>query len=123
MPDLRLWVIFSLDALRDILEATLGRWSGSGLADLEFPQLQTNVRSRDLVHYMNRDQTVLAFGAPSIDRLHQDFDKFLLFDQVFTWCCWLYELTPFALRERSGLFYTITGSLLAGSGKQPGIFM
>ncbi len=113
----------SFDALRDILEATLGRWTGSGLADLEFPQLQSNLQSQNLVHYMNRDQTVLTFGVPSIDRLHQDFDKFLLFDQVFTGgAAGSMSSRLFALRERSGLFYTITGSLLAGSGKQPGIF-
>ena len=59
----------------------------------------------------------------SIDRKHPDFDKYLLFDQIFGGG----ELGSmssrlFDLREQTGLFYTIRGSLIAGADEQPGMF-
>ena len=66
---------------------------------------------------------VLCLAQLSIDRKDEDFDKYLLFDQIFGGG----ELGSmssrlFDLREQTGLFYTIRGSLIAGADEQPGMF-
>ncbi|MGB8366794.1 MAG: insulinase family protein, partial [Candidatus Babeliales bacterium] len=59
----------------------------------------------------------------SIDRKHPDYDKLLIFDQIFGGGI-LNSMSSrlFQLREESGLFYTIKGSMLVGSNEQPGMF-
>ena len=58
----------------------------------------------------------------SVERTHPDYDKLLLFDQVFTGgILGSMNSRLFALREQSGLFYTIGGSLLSNSDRQPGM--
>ena len=76
----------------------------------------------DISYFINRDQVVVELAAPSISRKDPAYDKILLFEQVLTggslgsMSSWLFEL-----REQTGLFYTISGSLMAGAGKQPGM--
>lgn len=108
--------------VKDFLEKTLGAWSGPQVADLNYPKLVPNSKPITINYPINRDQITLCFARLSIDRLHPDFDKLLLFDQIFSGGV-LGSMSSrlFELRERSGLFYTIGGSLLAGTGKQPGM--
>ncbi|NBP04265.1 MAG: insulinase family protein, partial [Proteobacteria bacterium] len=49
------------------------------------------------------------------------YDKLLLFEQIFSGSGMASRL--FQLREQSGLFYTITGSLIAHADEQPGLFI
>ncbi len=104
-----------------LLEDILGSWGGPEVADIVYPEIMP-IHAHTVDYTINRDQTVLAFGGISVSRYDADFDKLLLFDQVFTGGV-LGSMSSrlFALREQSGLFYTIGGSLLAGSEKQPGI--
>lgn len=104
--------------IKDTLEHTLGTWQGSKVADLVFPQLQP-IQHEILNFPVNRDQIVLVFAGLSIDRCHPDYDKLLLFDQIFGGAGLHSRLMQ--LREQSGLFYTIQGSTIAQSGKQPGM--
>jgi len=106
----------------DIVESTLGAWKGAEIKPLVYPPIK--LPNAHTVNYpINRDQIVLAFGGLSIERKDSRFDPILLFDQIFTGGI-LGSMSSrlFELRERSGLFYTIGGSLLAGVGLQPGIF-
>lgn len=112
---------FDLEEMEDLLYKTIASWQGSVVDDLSYPALaQLQTTSYDL--YANRDQTVLVFAGLSIDRLHEDYDKILLYDQIFTGGV-LNSMSSklFNLREQSGLFYTIGGSLLYAAGKQPGM--
>ncbi len=108
--------------IKELLEQTLGsKWSGPEVPSIEFPTLKP--AKRELIKYpINRDQTVLCFAGLSVARKDKDFDGLLLFDQVFTGGV-LGSMSSrlFELRERSGIFYTIGGSLLAGVHEQPGM--
>lgn len=105
-----------------LLEQTLGTWSGPQVEDIVWPKLVVSATPGEVNYPINRDQTVLCFGRLSVDRLNPDFDKLLLFDQIFTGgVLGGMNSKLFLLRERSGLFYAINGSLLAGSGRQPGM--
>jgi zinc protease len=108
--------------LRDLLETTIGSWQGAEEPTIEFPAIFPAEKATEINYPINRDQITLCFGRLSVDRKNPDFDKLLLFDQVFSGGV-LGSMSSrlFALREQSGLFYTIGGSLLAGSGQQPGM--
>lgn len=104
-----------------IVEKTIGAWRGDVVASLTYPALHT-LKQQEINSYINRDQIVLCFAGLSIDRLHEDYDKIILFDQIFAGSTLSSMSTRlFNLREQSGLFYTIGGSLLYGAGLQPGM--
>ncbi|MBP6869307.1 insulinase family protein [Candidatus Babeliales bacterium] len=107
--------------IEDLIEKTIGQWQGPVIEDIEYPFL-TVLEKEEFVTYANRDQVVLAFTGLSIDRMHEDYDKVLLFDQVLTGSVMGFANTRlFQLRQQSGLFYTTGGSLLAGATEQPGM--
>ncbi len=104
-----------------LLEKTVGRWHGAQLPELQYPQV-SKVAAQTKMHYINRDQVVLIFAGLSIPYGHVDYDKVLLFEQILTGGV-LGSMSSrlFELREQSGLFYSIGGSLLYGASKQPGM--
>ncbi|HLW72795.1 MAG TPA: pitrilysin family protein [Candidatus Babeliales bacterium] len=108
--------------LQDILETVIGDWQGPVVKDIHYPQLSP-AEQQEINYPINRDQVVLCLAQLSIDRKHPDYDKYLLFDQIFGGGV-LGSMSSrlFDLREQTGLFYTIRGSLVAGADEQPGMF-
>lgn len=121
----RLAVVGDLNTydLKKVLEQTLGKWQGSVVEDLDYPTLP-DIKSGEVNYQINRDQVTLAIAGRSVDRNDSDYDKLVLFDQIFTGGA-LRSMSSrlFELREQSGLFYTIGGSVVSNSGKQPGIVL
>jgi len=109
--------------LKDVLEKTVGQWIGEKVADIEYPQLKP--QQEKTIHYpIDRDQMTIAFAGLSIDRKNPDFDKLLLFDQIFGMgSLGSMHSRLFALREATGLFYSIGGSTVYGLGEQPGMVL
>jgi len=109
--------------LLELLNRSLGRWQGPELAEPEFPAIEP-VAPQILDYPINRDQIVLSFAGLSIKRKDPLYDQLLLFDQIFGGGA-LRSMSSrlFELREQTGLFYTIAGSVIAGSGEQPGMTM
>ena len=109
--------------LQKQLEDILGKWQGNLVSDIEYPELPA-VASTQVNYQINRDQVTWGIAGRSVDRNHPDYDKLLLFDQVFTGGA-LRSMSSrlFELREATGLFYTIGGSLLSNAGKQPGMVL
>lgn len=107
--------------LKEILESTLGKWHGPEALEISFNEL-SRVKSKEINYPINRDQVVLCFAGLSVKRTDPDYDKLLLFDQVFCGGS-LGSMSSrlFQLRERSGLFYTIGGSIIARADEQPGM--
>ncbi len=101
----------------------LGRWKGHKKKDGQFPALEL-LQEESVLYEIARDQIVLMFVGRSIDRLHTDYEKLLLFDQMFgggangSMSCQLMKI-----REQTGLFYGIRGSLIVGCDEQPGMVM
>ena len=104
-----------------LVNKNLGIWKGQQVEDMKFSSVPS-VQKRDIKTLINRDQTVLCFAGLSVTRFDKDFDALLLFDQVFTGGV-LGSMSSylFQLREQTGLFYTIGGSLVAGADEQPGM--
>jgi zinc protease len=104
------------------LEAALGDWQGAVVETIDYPVLSP-AEERLINYEINRDQVVLCLAQLSIDRKHPDFDKYLLFDQIFGGGL-LHSMSSrlFELREQTGLFYNIQGSLIVGADEQPGMF-
>ncbi len=115
----RIAVVGDLSGLpvHETLEKVFGSWVGPEVAPLDFPELPVVVQ--DKVSYpANRDQIVLVFAGLSIPRTHADYDKLVLFDQIFSGSM---SSRLFKLREQTGLFYTIASSLVSGADEQPGM--
>jgi zinc protease len=109
--------------LQSVVEKYLGSWKGSIVEEIIFPPL-SHPESQEIVHPINRDQVLLAFAGLSVERKHKDFDKFLLFDQIFGGGV-LGSMSSrlFDLREQSGLFYSINGSTVSRANEQPGMVL
>jgi zinc protease len=106
-----------------LLEKTVGKWQGPPVQEIAFPVI-VQPEKEEVNFPINRDQVVLRFAGVSVERMHPDYDKLLLFDQIFSGGA-LGSMASrlFQLREQSGLFYTIGGSLIAGADEQPGMFL
>ncbi len=119
----RLAIVGDLDGydIESLVKSAFGDWKGENPVDIKFTDINP-VKQRTLQRYINRDQAVLCYAGLSVNRGHEDYDKLLIFDQIFTGGV-LGSMSSrlFDLRERTGLFYTIGGSLLAGSTKEPGL--
>ncbi len=104
-----------------LVQDAFGAWQGPWVEELDYPQLMV-VQGREILYPINRDQTVLVFAGLSVDRFHPDYDKILLFDQIFAGSVMSSMSSRlFQLRQQSGLFYTISGSLMFGATDQPGM--
>lgn len=107
--------------LEKMLTQIFGNWDTQPAPSPDFPQIQP-VQAHEIAYPMNRDQIVLAFCGKSIARNDPHYDALLLFDQIFGGgSLSTMNSRLFALRERSGLFYTIGGSLLSHADEQPGM--
>ena len=107
--------------IAQVIEKALHAWAGPEVKDLEYPT-PSPAKDAALDYQINRDQTVLCFAGHSVDRLDKRFDALLLFDQVFSGGV-LGSMSSylFQLREQTGLFYTIGGSLVAYADEQAGL--
>jgi zinc protease len=110
------------DNIEQILERELGGWKRDKFEEIMCPAI-TEVEAKEINYPINRDQVVLSFAQLSIDRKDPKFDTYLLFDQIFGGGA-LNSMASrlFDLREQTGLFYTIRGSLIAGTDEEPGMF-
>lgn len=107
----------------EMVEAEMKNWKGDAIESMHFPALDP-IESKEINHPINRDQVVLCYGGLSVDRRDADYDKLVLFDQIFGHgALGSMHSKLFQLREQSGLFYTINGSLTANSDDQPGMVL
>jgi zinc protease len=108
-------------AVDAILQKTVGRWYGSELTPLQIPEIM-QPHAQTMTFQLHRDQATLTYAGLSLARTDKDYDKLLLFDQIFTGSAsGSMNSRLFQLREETGFFYTIGGSLVAGATDQPGM--
>jgi zinc protease len=105
-----------------LVSTTLDTWQGKALPEPEYPALRCE--HQEIAYPINRDQVMLMFAMPSVDFNDPDYDKLMLFDQIFGSGV-LGSMTSrlFTLREATGLFYAISGSMVAGVSLQPGMVL
>ncbi len=107
--------------IKKIITKFFGKWKGAAVHLFEFPVLIEPAPKK--IHIPSaRDQVVLAFAAPSIARTDQNYHYFALLDIILNGGPQgSSNARLFELREKSGLFYAIDGSLICGSLEAPGI--
>jgi len=113
------------NTISDLVTTYFGSWSGPSVPDLVYPEIKQNLsqeKANKIIYPSTKDQIVLAFVGPSVARLDHDFYKLYLFDQILTGGV-LGSMSSrlFGLRERSGLFYSIGGSLVTDSLESNGM--
>ncbi|HLC06672.1 MAG TPA: pitrilysin family protein [Candidatus Babeliales bacterium] len=107
--------------IQEVVAQELGDWCGAVVEDIEYPPL-FKVPTIEVNHQLNRDQAFICLAQLSIDRYHPDFDKYRIFDYIFSGGNFSRGSRLFSLREQTGIFYIVGGSLVSGAGKQPGVF-
>lgn len=107
----------------DCVKHMLNIWQGPVINDIKWPKIEP-VKYKEVNYNIMRDQTVLCYAGLSVRRKDKDYDKLLIFDQIFTGGV-LGSMSSylFDLRERSGLFYTIGGSLISNADLEPGLIL
>lgn len=123
--DMRMAIVGDLSCydVEKIVTQKLGSWQGSSVPAMQFPALQA-IKVHEVNYQINRDQVVLCLASSSVSRLDDDFDKLYLFDQIFgSGALGSMASRLFQLREQSGLFYTIQGSVTVQANDQPGMAM
>ena len=109
--------------IKKIVEHMLASWQGPAVLPLTYPPV-SQVERREVVYPILRDQTVLCYAGLSTTRMAEDFDALLLFDQIFSGgAMGSMASRLFDLREESGLFYTIGGSIVSRVDEQPGLIL
>ncbi len=107
--------------LEQLITKKFGAWEGKKVPALTFLPMPA-YEPKNIAIPQQREQTVLGFLAPSVSRSHPDYNALALLDIVLTGGA---SGSPasrlFALREKTGLFYMIGGSLLYGSHIEPGM--
>ena len=113
---------FNFD-IRNLCKETIGAWQGQKIEDIVFEPLLP-VEYKEITYEINRDQVVLCFAGGSVSRIDTDYDALLLFDQIFIGGS-LGSMSSrlFQLREQTGMFYTIGGSLIFGAELAPGMVL
>lgn len=107
--------------LPTLIHERLGIWNGNSIPSLDYPTLAPG-NAQILTHPLNRDQVVLAFVTPTITRTDPSYLLYVLLDTILTggsggsMSSRLYQL-----REQTGLFYAIGGSLVHGAREEPGM--
>ncbi len=116
-------VVGDLDgiSLPTVAKKYLGRWQGAVVPDLVYPPIKPQKPCVINVPY-NRDQMVLGFVAPSLARKDKEYNALALLDIIVTGGSHAGASSRlFQLREKSGLFYTIGGSLIYGAREEQGM--
>ena len=105
---------------KNVVKKYFGNWKGKQIPDLLLPEILYK-KPKIISYQINRDQVVLAFAAPSISRLDKNYDAMALLDVVLTGGGTSMSSRLFQLREQTGLFYSIGGSLVHGAQKAQGM--
>jgi len=110
---------FDPTTIKQTVQDVFGSCSNRELDSIVYPELSKLEPAVTTVP-MNRDQLYLGFYGRSVQRLDPDYLFLKLYDQLLVGSAWGSYLVQ--LRLRTGLFYTIGGSLLTGAGDAPGYF-
>jgi zinc protease len=121
----RVAIVGDLDGydLKKVLESSIGKWHGKAIETIDFTKLSPT--KDQLIDYpINRDQVVLCYAGLSVDRKDPDYDSYLLFDQIFgSGALGSMHSRLFRLREQSGLFYSINGTMIANADEDAGMML
>lgn len=108
-----------------VITTALSAWQGEKLTPPLFPKIQESASCKSIIlKESNKDQNVIVYTAKSATKYTPDFYYLLLGEQLLTGSIVdsMYSLL-FQIREHTGFFYHIGGSLLYGSDNQSGMIL
>lgn len=111
------------NATQATIEKLFGQWNAPVIKTIE-PLTLASYTPTKIHHEMNRDQVVLALTRDTIATLTDDYYPLVILDIILTGGSGSSSNSRlFNLREKTGLFYTIDGSLIYGSGIRPNVMI
>lgn len=117
----RLIIVGNLENIdaQNMITKTIGQWQGP-IVKLEPAISIEPTLQQEIVIFKERDQILLAFAGLSVNRFDQDYHALKLFDEILVRGM---SSRLFQLRQRSGLFYSISGSLVLHATDYPGMIL
>lgn len=102
---------------------TFSSWNGIKI-ESPLKNLPSNIIKNSFDYKINRDQNVILYGGLSLSRKDERYDSLLIYDQIFSGgVVGSMNSKLFSLRESTGFFYSIGGSLLAGCAEHNGMIL
>jgi zinc protease len=101
------------EEIQQLLNDTIGSWTGSTIDDIEYPELD-EVEPTTIFYPLDRDQTVLFYAGRSVNLFHENYYALTIFDAILA-------KRLFQLREQYGIFYTMHGASVCNESEEPGI--
>ena len=107
---------FELDQIKNMLDKSFGLLPKHAIEEIEYKKLEPTEK-KDIDHFLNRDQILLAYAGLSVKRMDPEYDLLLLFETILS-----HGLGSklFQLRMKTGLYYFISGNMLINSSKERG---
>ena len=119
----RLGVVGAVDRydIPRLVDKIFGLWAGPSMAQRIYPPIDSP--TPEVVAYsIDRDQVIICFAGLSVKRFDDEYNSLFLFDQIVTGGTQGSMASRlFSLREKTGLFYTVGGSVVAHADEQPGM--
>lgn len=116
--DAKLVIVGDLESynIQEIVKRTLGDWHGPSIKNIHYPKLKV-LDTREILYEMDKDQTRLTYAGLSLSKKGIDFYALKIFEDILTASM---KGKLFEIREETGLFYNIEGSLTRDSGRVRG---
>ncbi len=114
----------NLNKIIELIEGNLKGWKNKEIVNILFPNIKFNNTSLVNYHHINKEQVVIFYGGLSAKKYSKDFYYLLLADQLLSSSMTdsMYSIL-FQIRDKSGMFYDISGSLVSGCGHENGMII
>jgi zinc protease len=112
------------DQIKELIEKYLLSWHHKKVETISFPVIKKNNNHKITQFHIDKDQTVIYYGGLSVKKYSNDFYYLLLADQLLSGSITesMHALL-FQIRDKSGMFYDISGSLVSGCSHDCGMII
>jgi predicted Zn-dependent peptidase len=109
---------------KSLIRKQFSQWRGMRVDLMKFPSLVLLDRASSESVKILKSQVLLAWAGISVKKYSEEYYHLILADQLFSGSLTnsMYSLL-FQIREDTGFFYSIHGSLVSGCGKESGLIM
>lgn len=124
--DAYLFIVGEVDKkeIQKIVELYFASWEYKKVENILFPIINNKVSKNINSLYIDKEQAVIIYGGLSVRKYSREFYYLLLADQLLSGSMneSMYAIL-FQIRDKSGMFYDISGSLVSGCGAEPGMIV
>jgi zinc protease len=119
-----LFVVGSVDEyeIKRLIQSFLAGWQYKKIEELLLPVIERKKNNATTYVSMDKDQTVIIYGGLSVKKYSKEFYYLLLADQLLSGSITdSMHAVLFQIRDKSGMFYDISGSLVSGCSRDCGM--